>query len=356
MSFGPIVPPRGPSPARIAIVGEFPTEAESQSLLPIAGLPGRELRKMLSTVGIDLDSCFVTNVFSRQPYGDNLALYGVEAKDASAHSRSLGPLTTAPITYIADEHLPEIERLLSELDACKPNVIIALGPVAAWALLNQRELTQLRGSVHSTLLACGAVKVLPTYHPSAILRQWDWRVIALADLEKAHVESAYPDFIYDNMELWLEPSLADLTHFGDTYLASATHIATDVETKRGQITCVSFAPSPQISICVPFWCDGPEPSYWPTAGDESVAWEWCRRWLEDPSITKVLQNGLYDTQYFRAHGIALRGFTEDTMLLHHSKYSELRKGLGFLGSVYANVPSWKHMRVGRFEEELKRDD
>jgi hypothetical protein len=33
------------------------------------------------------------------------------------------------------------------------------------------------------------------------------------------------------------------------------------------------------------------------------------------------------------------------MLLHHSMQPELEKGLGFLGSVYTDEPSWKFMRT-----------
>ena len=43
------------------------------------------------------------------------------------------------------------------------------------------------------------------------------------------------------------------------------------------------------------------------------------------------------------------------MLAHHSLYSELQKGLGFLGSIYTNYPSWKSMRTFKREEQLKRD-
>ena len=32
------------------------------------------------------------------------------------------------------------------------------------------------------------------------------------------------------------------------------------------------------------------------------------------------------------------------MLLHHSLFPELQKGLGFLGSIYTNEASWKLMR------------
>lgn len=356
--LGPHVPPFGPSPARVALVGEAPGSEESEALRPLVGPTGRQLRHMLRTIGVSLDDCFRTNVFSRQPSGNNIALYG--RIDPSPASRALGPFSSNPQLFVDDCHLPELDRLRAELVACRPNIIVALGNVAAWALLGQIGIGSLRGSVYtSDFLWAGLgrpVKVLPTFHPALIFRQWDARVIIIADLEKAFAEAHTPEFTYDNTELWLAPTLDDLADFEQLHMLGARECATDVETKRGQITCVSFAPTPDVALVVPFWQDGPQPSYWPDHASEVRALRWCARIIEDPAITKVLQNGLYDIQYFIAYGMRPRGFTEDTMLASHSLWSELKKGLGFLGSVHANVPSWKSMRTYRQEELTKRDD
>lgn len=356
MTFGPIVPPSGPSPSSIMIIAEAPGEAESARLLPLIGPSGYELRRMLSTIGVDLNDCFKTNVFSRQPPGNDLSCYGTLTPQPAL--KALGPLTLNPITYLDEQHAHELTRLYAEIAACNPNVIIALGNTACWALLGQQGINALRGSVHVARIPgiSRSIKVVPTYHPGAVIKQWDQRVIALADLEKAHVEARSPDFNFDNTELWIQPDLEDIREFDSLHMEGATICATDVETKRGQITCVSFAPTPDISLVIPFWIDGENPNYWPDVETEAAAWGFVRRWIEDPKLVKVLQNGLYDVQYFIAHGMKPRGFTEDTMLAHHSLYSELKKGLGFLGSIYSNSPSWKFMRTYRLEEQLKRDD
>lgn len=357
MNFGPQVPSHGPSPCRIAIVAEAPGDNESDQLKPLVGASGHELRRMLRTVGANLDDCFKTNVFSRQPSGNNLALYGVDRSAACARALSLGPLTTNPITYLAEQHLPELDRLRSELTAVAPNIIIALGNTACWALIGQQGINNLRGTVHvSDFIPGCSAKVLPTFHPAAVLRQWDQRVIALADLAKALLEAESPSLNYDNSELWLNPTYPDMLEFERRFMQGILTCATDVETKRGQITCVSFAPTPAHSICVPFWQEGPSPHYWPTLEAERLAWRWCFKWWEHETISKVTQNGLYDAQYAIRHGSKPRKWDEDTMLAHHSLFSELRKGLGFLGSVYTNTASWKFMRTAKLEEQLKRDD
>jgi hypothetical protein len=310
---------------------------------------------MLRTVGINLDDCFRTNVFSRQPSGNNLGLYGTE--NPSPEARSLGALTHKPQLWIADEWLPEVARLRHELAACQPNIILALGNVACWALLGQQGINSLRGSVHvSDFLPGRQLKVLPTFHPAAVLRQWDQRVISIADFAKASAEAHTPEFTYDNTELWLAPTLRDLETFGRLHLENATEVATDVETKRGQITYVSFAPRPDISIAIPFWIDGDNPHYWGTEAEELQAWRWVKHWIEKRGLVKVLQNGLYDIQYFLRHGLTPVDFREDTMLAHHSLFCEMRKGLGFRGSIYCTTPSWKSMRTYKMEEQLKKND
>ena len=310
---------------------------------------------MCSTIGVNLDDCYKANVFSRQPNANALALYGTS--QPSVVSRSLGPLTVNPITFLADEHLHELERVRGEIASVNPHVLIALGNTATWALGLGQGIAALRGSVHTVTLPgmSRPLKVLPTYHPAAILRQWDLRVIALADLEKAHVESASPHFAFDNSELWINPTLDDLEEFDSRFMARTQTCACDIETKRGQITCISFAPSVDHSLAIPFWIEGPCPNYWTTPADEHRAWGYVKRWMEDERLVKVFQNGLYDLQYLQAH-CTPRACVADTMLQHHSLFSELQKGLGFLGSVYANVPSWKFMRTAKREDLLKKDD
>ena len=75
----------------------------------------------------------------------------------------------------------------------------------------------------------------------------------------------------------------------------------------------------------------------------------------ESNIPKLFQNGMYDLQYIFRWGIKTRNAAHDTMLLHHSLYPEMRKGLGFLGSIYSNEAAWKMM--GRPKADtVKRDE
>ena len=56
---------------------------------------------------------------------------------------------------------------MQQIEIIKPEVICALGNVAAKTLLNKNEgISRLRGRV----LKIGQITVVPTYHPAAVLR------------------------------------------------------------------------------------------------------------------------------------------------------------------------------------------
>ncbi len=310
---------------------------------------------MLATIGVNLEDTYRANVFSRQPSGNNLHLYGTS--DPTQQWRELGPLAASPLAFLDVRHLGELERVHAEIAECNPNIIIALGNTATWALGLGLGINALRGSVHTTTISGlpRPVKVLPTFHPAAVLRQWDTRVICLADLAKAERESHSPDFNFDNTELWLMPTLEDLEEFDERFMRDATVCACDIETKRGQIDAVCFTPTPEVSLSIPFWINGPNPNYWPSPEDEVKAWSYAIRWMEDPNLTKIFQNGLFDLQYLMSF-CTPRACTEDTMLQSHSLFSEMKKGLGFLGSIHANYPSWKQLIKVSPTAKLKRDD
>ena len=128
-----------------------------------------------------------------------------------------------------------------------------------------------------------------------------------------------------------------------------------METKHKQITCVGFAPDPEHALVVPFVDERKDNnSYW-TFEDEVLAWMFVQKQLLRPE-PKLMQNGLYDVQYFwRAHGLTVNNFSEDTMLLHYSIQPMMEKSLGFLGSVYTSEPAWKLMR-GRGYHTDKREE
>ncbi len=140
------------------------------------------------------------------------------------------------------------------------------------------------------------------------------------------------------------------------FIARCKLLAFDTETANKQITCISFAPSPDIALVITF-VDKSKLGY--NAHDkkkEVQYWQFVQMVLATP-IPKLAQNGLYDLQYLWVpHGIWVNNYIQDTMLLHHSLFLELKKDLGFLGSVYTDELSWKIMRTRDKDKVEKKDD
>lgn len=336
---------------KIAIVGEAYGEHEERVRLPFIGPAGNELTRMLEEAGIRRSDCYLTNVFNLRPTGNDIStLCCNKAEDRSG----LPPLVKGK--YIRVEYMEHLNRLRDELNQEAPNLVIALGNTACWALLRNTGIANIRGTITAGVLT--SHKVLPTYHPAAILRQWDLRHVTILDLMKARFEAEFPEIRRPQRTVYIDPSLHDIRWFINEYLRSARRIAIDIETIGNQITCIGFAPSPSVALVIPFIDHRlnhiNQGSYWPGPGTECMAWELVKEICALPA-EKVFQNGLYDLRFlWQSYGIICRNVKHDTMLMHHALQPESLKGLGFLGSVYTNEASWKLMN--RKSTTIKRDD
>ena len=291
-----------------------------------------------------------SNVFQRHPPRNNLeAFCGPKPKGIPGYPALI------KAKYVRREFAPELERLADELITLDPNLVICLGNTALWALAGKTGVSKLRGTtLTSTLLATG-FKLLPTYHPAAVLRQWELRPTVIADLMKAQREAPFPEIRRPKREIWIEPTIEDIKTFRDRYIANCKLLSVDIETSGTAITEIGLAPRTSLAIVIPFTDKRrKDRSYWPDLGTEQQAWRIVQEILTDKSIPKLFQNGLYDIAFLlRAAGIAVRGAAEDTMLLHHALHPEALKGLGYLGSIYCDEGAWKVMRK---HETIKRDE
>lgn len=339
----------GPKDAKIAIVGEAWGEQEALIGKPFQGYSGQELTRMLQEAGLARRDCFLTNVLALRPPHNDLA--GLCCKKAECGENYDMPHLGKVGQYLRPEFMSELSRLREELETVRPNLVIALGATACWALLGTNGIGALRGTIAQGSLT--PLKVLPTYHPSAVLRNWAWRPIAIADLMKAKRESLYPEIKRPSRRILVNPTIAECHEWIARHIKSES--ACDIETKYGMIEMVGFSADATNAMVVPFWDREKGGNYWSTPNLEKDARNVVRSILENPFITKIFQNGLYDLQYLMKEGYRPRSCLEDTMLYHHALYPEMQKGLGFLGSVYTSEPAWKTMR-GKKITEMKKDD
>lgn len=338
---------------KIAIVGEAPGANEIVDGRPFTGASGQLLRKMCEAAGLVWEELTLTNVFLARPDGNKIERFFLKVKALKAAGHDPKGRRKHPTHgYVAPDRADELPRLLAELDACGCSVIVACGGVSLWALGFDHAISKHRGVHQKLVLPSGReVTVLGTYHPSAVLREWSYRPIVVADLKKAVVGSDAPR---THRRVRIPQTLGEVRALLAEYM-DEEFIAHDIETEARQITCISLARSPTDAIVIPIW-DKSKPNYcaW-NPSDEILIWKELdrffsrkRRWLA--------QNGMYDMTYYLEMGMSPNGVWEDTMLLHHSIYCEQPKSLGFLGSLYADEVSWKELRVKRSKGKDEKKD
>lgn len=333
----------------MALIGEAWGEREERERKAFVGSSGWLLDQVLTEVGVRRADCFLTNVFNLRPEGNKIEkLCGPKAMAIPGYP----PLGKAG--YVRKEFINELIRLKKELEYINPHVIVALGNTASWALLGKTMISKTRGVVQLSSLTVQGFKVLPTYHPAAIMRMWTLRPVVVMDMFKAKRESAYPDVRRPKRQIWISPTVEDILEYDRRYIQPAANLSVDIETVGDIITMVGFAPDKSTAIVIPFVDNSRKGrTYWPTADVECRVWKIVRDILGRPT-PKTFQNGLYDIAFlWRRYGIRTYGMENDTMLLHHALQPESLKGLGFLGSVYTDEGAWKQMREVK---TIKRED
>jgi len=150
------VPGEGNPHAGFVCVGEAPGAQEDRTGRPFVGDAGELLTKILAAIQFERDQVFICNVLKHRPPGNR------------------DPLP-AEVTACA----PFLVRQLALL---KPQVILALGRFAGNTLLGtDAKLADLRGKVHRY----HGIPMVVTYHPSALLRNPDYKRPAWADVQLA---------------------------------------------------------------------------------------------------------------------------------------------------------------------------
>ena len=152
----------GPSGARVMLVGEQPGDQEDLAGEPFVGPAGQLLRESLIEAGLDPAEVYLTNAvkhFKWQPRGKR-----------RIHEKPN-----------REEVLACRMWLNEEIEAVKPQMIVALGATAAGTLLGSAaKVTRDRGTYFESTLA---PLVTLTVHPSSILRAPDSAARKLARAE-----------------------------------------------------------------------------------------------------------------------------------------------------------------------------
>jgi len=131
----------GNSAARLVFVGEGPGFEEDQQGEPFVGPAGQLLNKIIAAIRLTRTQVYICNIVKCRP----------------PQNRNPQP----------DEIKTCFQFLERQIAAIRPDLICALGTIAAQTLLNTAEpISRLRGRFHDYK----GIRLLPTYHPAYLLR------------------------------------------------------------------------------------------------------------------------------------------------------------------------------------------
>jgi DNA polymerase I-like protein with 3'-5' exonuclease and polymerase domains/uracil-DNA glycosylase len=334
--------PTGPSPARIMIVGEAPGEREVEQRAPFVGPSGHELTRMLEESGLQRSQCFLTNVCRIRPYKNDIEKLISKNKRCPQEG-----WTQLNGLWVAPEIVAGQELLFREILECQPQLVIAFGNLALWALTGEWGIKKWRGSlIASSVSGTEPFHVLPTYHPAAILRQYALRPTVCHDLKKGARFLLDPTITKSDKEYIVRPSFSQVQDWFATTRAlladnSRLILAADLETRAGHIACIGIATNEREAICIPLMCTENLAGYWSV---EEEAWiiKELRSLLCSESVLVVGQNWLYDAQYIWRHWLFSVPTVYDTMIGQHAIFSTSQKSLDYLTSMYAeDYVYWK---------------
>ena len=132
--------------AKVMFIGEAPGREEDLQGEPFVGKAGQLLDKILAAINFKRDEVYIANILKCRP-----------------------PENRDPLP---DEIQTCEPHLLEQIRIIQPEIICALGRIAAQALLKTKlPLGQLRGKIHDY----HGTKFLVTYHPAALLRYTQYK-------------------------------------------------------------------------------------------------------------------------------------------------------------------------------------
>lgn len=149
------VPGVGPANAGVVFIGEGPGAEEDLRGEPFVGAAGQLLNKIINAVQFQRQDVYITNIVKCRP-----------------------PANRDPLPEEVHACEPYLKRQLALL---RPKVICALGRHAGSWLAGAPETM---GALRTGERTYEGIRVFPTYHPAALLRNPQWKRPVWEDIQK----------------------------------------------------------------------------------------------------------------------------------------------------------------------------
>ena len=382
---GPVLPEKTQG-ASFTVLGEAPGPEEVREGRPFVGSRARLFELGLRKAGIARSNLWMQNVPMCQPPGNDMGKLLAQIRSANAETRRQNDkVARANAKLPSEQHTPLKPLRLTPLQACLPGVytllrakapnhILAMGAGPASALLGgEPSIQAIRGSILDGNLVHidGRARLWPPDAPTAgqdvilpdarivpslsmglVFAQRRWLDTQIRDIDRL-VRWRQGRLTWTAPRIEYNPSPAELTAFLSGRGPYSYDVETDgIEPLSANIRCVGIGTPDRVMIVGTrsrnTWEGRHEDTvFYPSPVMEEIK-RVLREFFQRPSTLKVGHNaGYYDRMVIRQWlGVEVNP-TLDTMLLHRLAESELPHSLGFVGSKYTDIHSWKADREGR---------
>jgi uracil-DNA glycosylase len=169
------VPGVGSHDAQVMFIGEGPGFDEDHQGEPFIGRSGKLLDKIMESIGLSRSTVYIANIVKCHPM--------IDPSDPEKHGNDRPP---SP-----DEIAACRGWLDTQIRTIRPRVLVTLGAVPARVLLGDNTpISKIRGVWRTYEPGDGApsVRLLPTFHPAALLRNPDLKRDVWTDMKSLREE------------------------------------------------------------------------------------------------------------------------------------------------------------------------
>jgi uracil-DNA glycosylase family 4 len=316
----------GPPDSTMFFLGEFPGELEEQTGLPFQNPhgSGRVFNLILSQVGINRRDVRIRNLALTRPPANNMGYFFYDSKCTVPKPKLVG----------------WIEQLRCELEESKPNVVVAMGAYALWALTGIKRISEHRGYVMESTLVPG-LKVIATYNPQQINYEWKLFPVAVFDTRKASHHADSPTVPYDKTRYVAPASFEMFMDYLGTIRDKHSRIAFDIEAHIGTAYPCLLGIADNANFGMSFYNMKNNQS---TMTPLQEAQLWYRLAEIGKCCEVIMHNASYDKAVmWHHHGVLFENVWMDTLIAAHVIWPEFPRNLGFVGSLVLDVPAWKNL-------------
>jgi len=304
---------RGYDSAKIMLIYDCGTDEDVASGQAITGYSDSTLTKLYKAVGIHDNDVYRTLLIKERgdlkDWKENIPLVTQQYKDV----------------------------LKGEIQSIQPNIIVPLGELSFHYLTSLNGIFKFRGSILPALsdLTSKPTRVIPILGPNPYLNN-DPKLLFISRLDFSKVEK-YQNAngpIQDVGNVWIAKDSSSLRNYFERQYHKCDWFVFDIETYFGIPTCISFCFDGEESVTVPL-------IDWNIPADTRVLMMQEVAKMLASSKPKVNQNIKYDWKKCDRWGYKVNNVAGDTIIAAVCLYPEFPKNLGFLTSIYTEMPYFK---------------